>query len=414
MLHKNTNTIRPENKIEPQSPPNFRFCKMNMENIMSRQKFSPAERMLERSNLTAKRSHDHLHWSVIDENVPTLPFMYFLQPTHVIISTLKPSSIASNIENCLKRLSITADFDNTRMIANAQTCNQINFNIRLFSSKNKSNDQKTIVELNRLSSCQFGFHKVVCAILQSAAGKSVAMPDAQHNCKRRKVCKELIPRSSTKSQRDDAISALDRALALLSKDRYDANALGMKSLLFLTDKQNSGEEMASIAAKLILSEGADTLGSLQRKLFRLIAFGTMDENETMEIGSNQFSTTHHQQMRMDALNVLLQSLEIFSSNSPINSFDTFCSEMWLQDDITTALLNDLLKAELEPHGSHIAYIAMKCLRQLISNSSIAHNRIIESGANAEYVLQKAIDVGMNRYELLAIEGKKFMTSLEAR
>jgi len=412
MFHKNNNTFRPDKGEESIPPPDFRFCQIK-EGI-SRPMFSSSEKMYGKKGLRAKRQHDYHHWSITDEDVPSLPFMYFLQPTHVIISTIKPSTIAFNIENCLKRLSITAEFDNERMIAHAQTYDQINFNIRLFSSKNKTNNQKTVVEINRLSSCQFGFHKIVCAILKSAEGKAFAIPDQENSRKRRKVTEELISLTSSETQSENAISALRRAETLLKKDRYDANALGMKSLLFLTNAQNVGEKLSLLVSKLILSEGSDILGSLQRKIFRLIAFGTINEDEASEIGCNQFSTTHQQQMRNDALSVLLQCFQTFTSNSSTTDFDKLCSKMWLEEEITSALLNDILKADLESHGSHIAYTALRVLHHLISKSSIASKHIYVSERNVEYILQKAIDVGLNRHELLAKEGKRFMSIFASR
>ena len=113
MFRNNSNTTT-EVKLEEQpSSPGFRFCQIKERR--NQQIITSPEKMFETQTLRAKRPHYQLTWSIADNNVPSLPFMYFLQPTHVVISTLKPSSIATNIENCLKKLSITADFDNERV-----------------------------------------------------------------------------------------------------------------------------------------------------------------------------------------------------------------------------------------------------------------------------------------------------------
>lgn len=54
-------------------------------------------------------------WSVV--NTPDLPFCYPLQNTHTVISSsdMNPSDIASNIEQCLKQLSILVEFNNEKV-----------------------------------------------------------------------------------------------------------------------------------------------------------------------------------------------------------------------------------------------------------------------------------------------------------
>merc|ERR1712151_801219 len=110
---------------------------------------------------------------------------------------------------------------------------------------------------------------------------------------------------------------------------------------------------------------------------------------------------HYEEMRRDALNILLQSFEILSSGSTNESFDNFCCDMWLQDDLASALLEYLVAASVIPHGAHNAHTAVKCLHLMILNSAKVRATIVDLGGSLESTLQGAIDVGKKSHELLA-------------
>ena len=54
-------------------------------------------------------------WIIAEENIPHLPFMHHLRSNHVEVTKFRPSIIARNIQQCLRKLSIMALFDNNKV-----------------------------------------------------------------------------------------------------------------------------------------------------------------------------------------------------------------------------------------------------------------------------------------------------------
>lgn len=390
--------------------------------------------------------------------------MYPLQ-THVIVCDIAPSCIAQNIEACLKKLSITAFFDNDKAMANAQTNDHIKFNIRLFANnhhnshkniKSHNNNHSTIVELNRMSTPQLGFHQIVVAIFQSAQGKSNSIQILEGSCKRRKVHPIHIPstcltqsQSQPKTKTKIATEAISRVAHLLNKDRYDANALGMESMMFLTNQQHSSEGVAQLAAKSILcsEENLHTIHmnihGVQDKIYNLVMYGKMnldqdnyddfgDDNHDDEEECDLFLKSHFDKMRSNALTVLLHSLETMSSLSSHSShtsttttnhdninhnhnsslLDGICCDMWLEKDLADVLLNDVRSASSIPHGAHTAHLAVKCLHMMHSHSSVFRSRMQEMEKDVEDIVHAAICAGHGSHDLLAKESECFMSCLK--
>ena len=63
-------------------------------------------------------------WIESNQILPDTPFMYPLDPNHIIITGLSPSVIARNIRECLRKLSITVIFDK-RNVSNTSNCYEI-------------------------------------------------------------------------------------------------------------------------------------------------------------------------------------------------------------------------------------------------------------------------------------------------
>jgi len=355
-----------------------------------------------------------LHWTIKNENVPSLPFMYPLQPTHILISKINPSSIVANIENCLRKLSITAKFDNEKVKAHAQTKNQMEFSISLFSNPlQKDSNCNTIVEINRTNSAEFGFYNIVCAIFQSAKGDSYDVSEIYQSSssKRRKIC-DFLP----VLQPDEEVFylALQRANNLLNKDRCDANRLGIESMVYLTNSQHTFEGVAFSAAHSVLCENDDkTFEDLQTKIYNLVVYGTMNEGEYDENAiQDQFLSKHNSKMRSCALDVLLNSLETMKSSNKSSSLDNICAELWFGEDLLYVLLDDLKGASYVPHGAHVAHVAMKCLHLMISNSSEFRARIQKMGDLVKNIVENALIAGQTSHDLLAKESEFCISALK--
>lgn len=356
----------------------------------------------------------NIHWFVQDGDVPSVPFMYPLQSTSIVISELSPSNIASNIERCLKRLSITVNFDNNKAIANAQTSNQLKFNIRLFTKSTSHEISSTIVEINRMSSPQFGFHKIICAIFKSARGafndiEERAITASQTTSKRRKVCIDMTKRSSDEDDElvSDAIKCIGK---LLTKDRYDANHLGMENLVYLTKSEDAETGVAFKMAKSVLFKENYCLEGLQQKVYNMIVMGkTNTGNE--EVYGDQFLKSYNLKMRTAALNVLLNSLETMSFNSTNISLDTVCKDMWLGDEMIDVLMNDLKNVSLVSHGAHVAHVSLRCLHLLTMNSQKFRSKIQRQLDIVEDAVKKTQNFGEQSHDLLARESESFLSRL---
>ena len=70
-------------------------------------------------------------WIESNQILPDTPFMYSFDPNHIIITGLRPSVIARNIRECLRKLSITVIFDKLN-VSEIPICYEI---IKIFKIK---------------------------------------------------------------------------------------------------------------------------------------------------------------------------------------------------------------------------------------------------------------------------------------
>lgn len=406
-------------KFPPPPTPEMAFRAMQIDKSFPklRRQYHFAEKLKGRE-VVEKPKNICSSWPIDDENVPSLPFRYLLRRTHTIISGLKASLIASNIVRSLQKLSIIAQFDNLKMIAHAQTSNHTKFNIRLFSTRNNTDSptdcKNIIVELNCVSSREFGFHQLVNAILEEARGNTYEIADEDGPRNRLKVNRDLFPQLlSPQSQKEHAKSALIRAERLLGNDRYDANSLGMESLLLLTDKQVCGNIVSTLAAKSVLAKDECDFINLDSRLYDFFVRGRYNFNGHKRRNNDNFFKDHYHKMKCDLLLILIHSIELLSSSPSDLSFDERCSDIWLSKDFIHALLEDMLQAIDAPHGAHIAFSSMQCLHCLVLNSMKVRTTILSMKYDLEPTLRKIYNVGINHHNHLAKESKYFMSTLEA-
>ena len=308
-------------------------------------------------------------------NIPPLPQMYPLERSHVYVDD-DQKHVASRIANVLRQQSLAPVFEDekvriwrTSMLlyfvgfltwcdlqASAETVCHVRLVVRMFSE-----GEKVVVEVQRRSGCCFVFHQVAKAILKAAKGEPA-----------KKVPKFTVPASVIKEeqQRSSCNEALEIANELLQKDRIDAQALGMSSLVQLTNEGSS-----RFAASAILE------GPLLDAVLKFVQ-PTESVDEVLE--------EHRTEMRGDAFRVLANCLASTTAKLDIEKLGS--------DEILEALIKELRVAEEKPHN---AWHACKVLKALLKDSEALRTKAEQLGAPSAVTV--AYNEGVCRHAMLEKE-----------
>jgi len=313
------------------------------------------------SNFNKKRSKRRLisEWNVTE--VPALPIFYINERTSVKIMNMNPQLIADRITQYANSISAGLNYDDLKggaiiSINRTEICVQL-FRIR-YSTQNA-----IIVEVRRKNGSSIIFHRAARGILSAAKGDPVALPPSDlRTMTRPDTTKLLRSKRQTKEEDDDttAEAAIENIEDLLTKDRFDANLLGVESLLHLTSCGSSSKTMASFTADVILNGRSDII---KDKVFSLIVNAKRNEDEDDE-PKNIVENGFNRRMRICVLSLLANALEVLSK-SDLESKSS--DEEWVGDDGLLASL--LRKLKDSKSNVHEAYYAAKCLRTAIKVSS---------------------------------------------
>jgi len=387
-------------------------------------------------------------WVVDDQALKGLPDWYPLERTHVAVFNASAQQIMDRIADCLREKSIAATLDdqkvspitqddgravpigaspskmiydspNTNYFTNpqvalqAETRDHIRFIVSLFRGDDKEdkNRSKVIVEVQRRSGCAFVFHQCSDAVLNAAQGirhksclsKNFTIPD----CVKQLAAKEAANESSSSSpeQVDEATKErlaleadLECALRLWKSDRYDAQLLGLESLVLLSSQQETKKHLATICAHSLLCTEC-----VQKKLLSLVLLHSNHHDWAEECDA--LVLDHVQRMRRYALTVLANCLEALSHNtnhSAASSHDQNelqhvmdKNEALRSTDLMDVLVEALHHAERDPHDAHQA---ARCIGVLCRCCSMCKEHAMEMGATE--AATKALDVGTVRHSLL--------------
>jgi len=336
------------------------------------------------------------------DSLPEMPIHYPLQKTHVVVSDLTPSTIAENIEDCLRRLSVQAKYDYVKATINAETHEHVKFDINFYKSTTEMGS--FIVELHRLSSSSFGFRDEVRTILQSAKGAQFSPTPVKKRMSMTFVIPEALKESIDIDHNEVGLSALEEAAILLNKDRHDASELGIESMILLTDRNTTVEALASMAAKAVLY-GDGAYGDLQSKIYNLVKCGKMyDIDNHFE---DCISEGHDLRMRRGAMTVLYNSLNTLSCSS--NHVLVPLDNIWCSEPLCLVLLQDLKNASFNPHDAHLA---AKCLNSMMKMSDIFLNQM-KGTYGILGILEGAASTGRSCHALLCNESDHVIQTLKA-
>mmetsp|Transcript_46646 Transcript_46646/g.56469 ORF Transcript_46646/g.56469 Transcript_46646/m.56469 type:complete len:479 (+) Transcript_46646:113-1549(+) len=328
-------------------------------------------------------------WNVKDDvSLPVLPLYYPLQKNNIVISdaSLNPSQVACRISECLRSLSVAANYDGDKFMARVETADHTKFDIRLFAPKESSKD--IIVEMQRYSGSSISFHHCYCSIARAITQSGKSEDNLPRPSKRmRNLTQPLAsinnnPMDGLDAERVERINAaLETAANLLNKDRIDANLLGMESLRLQTDTSRTSLESAICVATAFFGHSPNArYSTLYHKITCLIKHSRLNENESTEDAGDSFDVAHYNKMTNHALAVLANSLSLLAClNSSIISSLHLHYNTWrcCDDELIMRLMKIMKECDSKPHD---AYLAARCLNMLLKlNDEHFKEMILEWG-----------------------------------
>jgi len=209
-------------------------------------------------------------WEVSDTSLRSIPKFYpKLNPrTTAFVSDASPSVVAVRISECLRKRSIAVEYDEEAVTATAMTSDRSQFTIYLYKGNSQPIDFSygVVVECQRVAGSPLTFHRTVHAVLAAAQGMSTGEDKRKSHfasvmeLRRHQIIGEspaakqqaASPSSSSSKQSTAAQRGLEHARALLKKDRFECQQLGMESLVALTTSTTSGAEITTQIASSII------------------------------------------------------------------------------------------------------------------------------------------------------------------
>jgi hypothetical protein len=208
-------------------------------------------------------------------------------------SAVPASSIAIRIAECCQKRSIAVEYDDEGAVAHAVTIDRCVFDICLYKGKTgtasaKPQDQCIFLEIVWISGNPISFHRARVAITKAAqaldAGRDTRKYFQTSTTEYTRLSKpksillaarakrpnnslatasntnSAAPNTTTSSFSDaianinDVVSHLEQAAQNLAKDRWDAQILGMESIVTATDVYAVGESFARMASQILLGK----------------------------------------------------------------------------------------------------------------------------------------------------------------
>lgn len=330
-------------------------------------------------------------WNVIE--LPTIPHFYIKEKTSVAVMNVEPQCVADRIAQCARLLSADCYYDDQKAGATL-SMNNMELCVQLFKVSDNT-QQVVVVEIRRKNGSPISFHRAARAIINAAKGNNINMNSS------------LTPTSQTKTRiaheenkHDDDVTVartIEKVDSLLRKDRVDANLLGLESLLHLTNSGSSSKTMALFTAGVILNGWKNDV--IKNTVFSLIKNSNDDEDEAKNIVEDGFN----QRMRIFALSLLANSLEVSSNNrqcdggGEINDLESKLSnDEWVEDGgILWSLVEKLKNSE---SCLQEAYFAAKCLKTALEASADLRSWATER--EVSNVVEHSQKVGHSTHNLL--------------
>lgn len=391
-------------------------------------------------------------WRVKDDSLRPVPIFYPpLNPRcTAIVTDSSPSTVAFRISECLKKRSISVEYDEEMITASCVTIDRVHFGINLYrgNRRSKTSDSNpdlahaVIVEVVRVRGSSISFHSHNRSILNAAMGNSSGEDTRNKICTGpcefpRLVSTDGEPPSKRRARStiDSLPLSLERALSLLNKDRIDVQKSGMESLVNLTDVWSSGVElavqssMAVMGAPITTREDSELEGNRSKEIHQFIlrllkdrilpGDDKSDATEKMDVKEpkrGSFSglqnsvnrsyvddAYHGGVMRSMGLRVFTNALTVLSKHRPdllsslISSSKTLTSREFVQ-----SLSEDLVGGTRLPAvvigtrlaSAHEAALATRCIKILAASSPNVQRLV----ANPKAEEHPTLDILVKNYE----------------
>jgi len=354
------------------------------------------------SSVSVKYVWNEETWNVRDPLEP-VPAHFPLERTHRQIQGATTEEVAKRISNCLRLLSVDAEFDSENAKAKCTTGDCCSFRIRLFAGSEEG--FPIVVEVQRRSGSASSFMGVCRKILDGAEGSEIK---ADLEPARKKTpafmtkpigsMKCLMGAPSTFDVDAQTGANLDKAMELLRSKQRDINVLGLENLCQLTDPLKTRPDVAMKACKAILLEERcvdvrdEVAVMLQKDAF-------LPEELDMDIGLNLGI-----QARRLSLVLLSNTISLASKDGCLS--DAVKSVRWFSDFLIPTLLDEVKSFESSSNNAYEATCALTCL----ATCSDVARRVIEEHSAVDD-LRSSYSFGLVHNELLANESQQSLNAL---
>lgn len=282
------------------------------------------------------------------------------------------ATVASRIDDSLRKRSVQVKFDSENAEASCRTRNFVDFRICLYASDDGAS---THVELIRIHGCGFAFRSEYDAIIQAAkgsGGRAMPMPP--------KIM--TIPESLMKLYKPPSTNELqetiDRACEQFhSKNRYDVS-YALQNLASVSNPEKVNTQAANAMSDLIMSNASNV-----RDLILTIYAARCDYPR-----DNVSDLICH-----SCLSVMLNGIKCKSSEKG----HCFLDETYEQfaGKLIPHLIQDVKECGSKRSSSCNACLALECLRLMLKNSSLACQSVEEF--NVRDIVSRAEEYGSREY-----------------
>eukprot|EP00586_Coscinodiscus_wailesii_P004237 CAMPEP_0172480522 /NCGR_PEP_ID=MMETSP1066-20121228/5720_1 /TAXON_ID=671091 /ORGANISM="Coscinodiscus wailesii, Strain CCMP2513" /LENGTH=208 /DNA_ID=CAMNT_0013241919 /DNA_START=674 /DNA_END=1300 /DNA_ORIENTATION=+ len=204
---------------------------------------------------------------------------------------------------------------------------------------------------------------------------------------------------------------MDTISALLTKERIDAQLLGVQSLRNITNPAMTKRSVSFEAAKLVLGGCNDqsphcNISTIFVSL--LLNFNRAEEGRDDELNDDTVFQNHLEKLHNHTLAILGNTLCVLTMERQCLFEITQCQKWLSSEALVSLLVTDLKNADTEHHN---AFLAANALYYLIRSSSEAYDRAVDLGAPHAARLAQA--VGREKHMALARESQRVLGALMA-
>lgn len=377
-----------------------------------------------------------------------IPTYYPMERSNCILKLSEHSveDMTQNISDCLRQLSVQANYFNKPAAAALLTPELVEIYLALWKTPN----DEIQVELQRRKGDSVTFHRYCRHILDASSGDfdatEVRTTGSLHYLK---AAEKLLRSELSKTNGDDDSKvALELTHSLLTKDRMDARKLGMESLCILTDPSKTHLPTTIMASRAVLLGGGESMGNdIHTMILNLVQKRCMGDEENLLEGmpveydsddedffpsDDERDNTRPPEYN-DTMSIMLNHALIVLANSwqVVSTFESFDGtpettialpslellvDHFLHDalevtdtDMIFSLLQQMQRAPIKPHN---ACLAAKTLTILVTHSTRARERAIKVGA--AQVVDRAYDVGVASNAKLEQECRSLLELLNSK